>query len=470
MANIFNNKNPYQTNKSYPTTQPKTAAATTVKNKNYPNNAFNLGLSLDPSTGLIAGQKYASKSPVVNTNGQNQKQSYSDWLAETANTNKGTVTPKKTTTTPTPFVAAPTYNISASPTTATQTTNTPQATNIPTTQTATSPTTSSQNSYINNLATTTNPSTYQQVVNNLANFKNPVAEKANQKLLDFQNQYAGKVAGISSAPIGLDFQQGQKQVLANQYSQQLPAYQTAVSNAVNIGGQGLSGLQSAMSGAAPQQVPYSNQYISPLSGQSVLGGATSGLTNSIPSLAQSVANGTMTIDQANSYLGNTTGLTDQLRQAVSAINPNFNFTQSSASATTQAQGQQIQTTATAANSALDKLATDFSKLSSLQTGGIPATNSIANWIAGAFGQGELSAYETTLNDARAQLEGVLTATGATTPSGASAMAMSYLPDNMTSTQFESKIAAAKELINQKVSAFTQSGVQTTGTATTDFNW
>jgi hypothetical protein len=37
--------------------------------------------------------------------------------------------------------------------------------------------------------------------------------------------------------------------------------------------------------------------------------------------------------------------------------------------------------------------------------------------------------------------------------------MEYLPDNMTSSQLAAKIAAAKALIQQKVSAFTQSGAQ-----------
>ena len=297
----------------------------------------------------------------------------------------------------------------------------------------------------------------------------PNVQQAQKDIENIKNEYAQKGVNINHTAGFLTQATGLQGLLNQQYLTALDAANTRLNQVTT---NTLTGLSQAQTALMPANVPYSSQYVTPATGQSAMAGGTStgGLTGSIPSLAQAVANGQMTIDQANSYLGNTMGLTDQLRQAVMQINPNFNFSLSSASGATQAQGQQIQTTATAANSALDKLQTDFNNLSSLQTGGIPATNSIANWIAGAFGQNALSAYNTTLNDARAQLEGVLTATGATTPTGAEQMAMTYLPDNMTPSQFASKIAAAKTLIQQKVQAFTQSGKQTGSTSTNLYSW
>ena len=144
------------------------------------------------------------------------------------------------------------------------------------------------------------------------------------------------------------------------------------------------------------------------------------------------------------------------------LGSNFNIQQSNATAAAQgASTLQTGTTggiltksAESAKSALTKLEQDFNNLSSLQVGGIPATNGIMNYIAGKFGQGALSAYQTTLHDARAQLAGVLTATGAVTPSGADSMANVYLPDDMTPTMLKEKLSAARALIEQKVNAFT----------------
>lgn len=343
-----------------------------------------------------------------------------------------------------------------------------------------------------------------------ANQGSPVAQQASQGLIgtaqanpatsgqaytDYQtaidelnalkSTMATQTAGISSTGIPLEFQQGRQGILNTQYASQLDAAQQKVNQAQqaisqqitgtqtqqagytgagNLGqtGQGLqqSGLTSAAQLAQPVQVPYSNQYINPQTGESVGGAMGGSMQQAVSNIAEKVFSGNMGYDAGVSALGGygQAGI-NALQQALGS---NFNIQQSNAQA--QAQGASTLQTGTvggllskaadSANQALVKLETDFNRLSSLQTGGIPATNSIANWIAEKFGQGELSAYQTTLKDTRAQIQGVLTASGGVDVITAGNMASTYLPDNMTPTMFKEKLNAAKALISQKVQAFT----------------
>ncbi len=148
----------------------------------------------------------------------------------------------------------------------------------------------------------------------------------------------------------------------------------------------------------------------------------------------------------------------------SALGSGFNTNASNASAKTTAQGQQIQTAADSTNRALDTLSTAFNSLPAVQTGGIPLTNSVAQWIGANMGDAALQTYKTNLADARSQLIGVLNSAGGT-PTGNEATALQYLPDNMTVSQFNQNVGTAqnpgivRQLVQQKVGAFTTSGQQ-----------
>lgn len=294
------------------------------------------------------------------------------------------------------------------------------------------------------------------------------AQRYNQQLEQSRANEARALGQNASNPIPLEFQQGRAQVLQNQYSQEQAALGAGYQGATNLLGaantqQGLqqSGLGTAASLTMPQQVPYSNQYLNPLTGQPIGGGGAGQLPqdaqNAVNSYAQQVQNGSMTRADAESRLS-AYGIagTNALNQA---LGPNFNTNASNASAGTTATGQQLQANATAANLALDKLQSDFGNLSWWQSKGFPFTNDIAQTLGNQFGASNTSTYTTTLNDARAQLQGILTASGAATPTGAESVAKTYLPDGMTAQQLVAKVAAAKALIQQKVSSFTQSGNQ-----------
>lgn len=231
--------------------------------------------------------------------------------------------------------------------------------------------------------------------------------------------------------------------------------------------QSLNDLGSKMTGLASifqnQNValPYNEQLVSKTTGQPLGGGTIGSLPpagqQAVQLQIQRVKSGMSTISDAAAALGayGQPGL-NALQEGLGG---NFNVNASNASAATTGVGQQLQTAATAANGALDKLMSDYGALGGIQTKGIPLTNNIANHVQAWMGQSELSTYQTTLADARAQLEGVLSAAGGITPTGAQEMAETYLPDNMTPTQLTSKVKAVKILIAQKVAAFTNSGQQ-----------
>lgn len=215
------------------------------------------------------------------------------------------------------------------------------------------------------------------------------------------------------------------------------------------------------------QVPYSSQVIG-ADGKPVGGGSI----GTLPQVAQDAIN--LQIQRVKSGLS-TIG---DAQSAISAygqaginalqkgLGSNFNVNASNASAGTTATGQQIQTAADSTNKALDTLSSAFMGLPAFQTGGIPATNSIAQWIGTALGDSALQQYKTNLADARSQLIGVLNSAGGT-PTGNEATANQYLPDNMTVDQFKQNVGTAqnpgivRQLIAQKVGAFTSSGQQNT---------
>jgi len=321
-------------------------------------------------------------------------------------------------------------------------------------------------------------------------------QNAIKELADLKSNMATAEANISSTGIPLEFQQGRSQVLNKQYADQLEAAQAKVNQAQAAIGQQITGTQTQQSGlqsagslgttsqgllanaaeqVKPVQVSPSNQYVNPQTGENVgQAGIGGSLDSAVSNIAEKVQNGTMGYDAGVAALNGYGQL--GLNALQQKLGTNFNVQQSNATAAAQGAstlqtgttGGLVSKSAATAKDALTKLESDFNNLSGLQVGGIPATNAIMNYVASKFGQGALSAYQTTLHDARAQLAGVLTATGATTPTGADSMANVYLPDDMTPTQLKEKLAAARALIDQKVSHWTNpssnnnEGVTTSG--------
>lgn len=293
-----------------------------------------------------------------------------------------------------------------------------------------------------------------------------------EKLRQLQEEQATGIKNIQNSGTPLSQALGEAGAINQLYASRENALAGAFQGASSLLPSATSQQQAQISGttaaaglAAPTQVPYSNQYIDPTTGQPIAGGGGTGALGQLPPQAQSaiqsyaeqVRNGSMTRQDAESRLGayGVAG-TNALNEV---LGTGFNTNASNASASTTAQGQQLQTAAHATTQALDSLQSLFNQLPGIQTGGIPLTNKVANLIAGALGSPALTQYNQTLHDARAQLQGVLTASGGATPTGAEAMALTYLPDNMTAGQLSAAISNVKNLVQQKVGSFTQSGQQ-----------
>ena len=94
----------------------------------------------------------------------------------------------------------------------------------------------------------------------------PLVAQAIENLKKFRTGYSDSLANIANTPIPLEFQQGRQRILQDQYSQQLPAYEQAVTNSLTSQGQTLSGLSSAGELAKPTNVTPGNSLVSPTSG------------------------------------------------------------------------------------------------------------------------------------------------------------------------------------------------------------
>lgn len=295
----------------------------------------------------------------------------------------------------------------------------------------------------------------------------------------------GQQAAINEESVGgqglLPVAMGRAQQIATTANSAQEALAAGESAALQGTGQQLtanSNAASALNNAGALSTP-SNQFLSTSYGNQVLdsngqpvGGGSSGTLPPtaqafVNSLATQVQNGQMTRDEASSQL-NAYGPVG-LQALNTALGSGFNTNSSNASAGTTATGQQIKTAADSTNKALDTLSTSFYSLPAAQTGGIPLTNSIAQWIGSNLGDAALTQYKTNLADARSQLIGVLNSSGGT-PTGNEATANEYLPDNMTPAQFQQNVGTAttpgivRQLIDQKVTSFTGSGNQNNSNA------
>lgn len=319
---------------------------------------------------------------------------------------------------------------------------------------------------------------------NSAGSNGAIGQSAANIASDYGSKIAdvGQQAAINEESVGgqglLPVAMGRAQQIAQTANSAQTALAQGESAALQGTGQQLTGQAQTQSGlaaagalASPSNqfltTPYSNEVLD-ASGNPVGGGATGTLPASaqsfVSSLASQVQSGQMTRTNAESELSayGPAGL-----QALNtALGPSFNTNASNASGATTATGQQLQTQATAADSALDTLSQQFNALGNL-TGatGFQPLNSIEQTVGGLFGNSAVSQYQTTLQEARAKISGVLAASGGVTPTTADEMAKTYLPDGMTPSQLPAKIAAAKTLIQQSVLAFTNSGNQNSNATT-----
>lgn len=316
---------------------------------------------------------------------------------------------------------------------------------------------------------------------------------ANSALTDFRKNAANYQADIYSAPTSARVMQGRGQAVQLANAQTDAALAAGVTNALTGQGQQLTALQGAAGlaaptavspgsvainpltgepiASAPTQVPYGTQFLDPATGLPMGGGAAAGGSlnpiAAIPSYAQQVAGGGMSYDQAMAALGGNPAFAAELNAQIRAINPNFSAVQSNANAAVQ--GTTLQQTAQQSNAlqlasqnaykALTLLNESYNGLTGLQKTPIPLVNKGANLISSNLGLNAAGTqqYQTAIQEARAAVSQVLSAVG-NTPTYSESTAKAIIPDNAGPDQIASAIRTVEQLIEQKVSSFSQPGI------------
>ncbi len=277
-----------------------------------------------------------------------------------------------------------------------------------------------------------------QVAPNQALAKNAqdIANRAGESIENVGRQGARSAAGYlttGTSPVG----EGNAAVL----NQSTAAQQQAIAQGANMQlagnaqgltaqNQGQSALNQAAQLASPTQVPYSNQYVDPLTGQ-VIGGDTGGsLQNAVQSVVSRLTSNppTMTYNDALTALsGYGQGGVNALQQS---LPQNFNIASSNTLGTQQGA---ISAAYDYADKALSNVENLIKEVSPIQNTNIPLVNSVGNYLSTQTGIGSeatraLTGGVQTLRNAYATL---LASAKGGTPTDYSGQAVAEIPNQPT---------------------------------------
>lgn len=257
---------------------------------------------------------------------------------------------------------------------------------------------------------------------------------------------------------------GQQAALEGTGQQLTAEQQAANAQASALGGantqqsQQLGGLGTAAGLVQPVQLPYNNQFIDPLTGQPIGGGASGGsLNTAVQTIVQRVQSGQMGYDEAAAALsgygqGGVNALNQALGQNFDVVGSNARAAARTASTVqTGTTGGQLEKAAETVKEHMVTLLDSYNKLGAQF--GIPLLNRGINAIASQFGSGPLQSYKIALSNVRDELAKILG--GGTPTEGTRTTAQQILPDNMTPAQIESAIKTATELMNSKIQEYTR---------------
>jgi hypothetical protein len=189
-----------------------------------------------------------------------------------------------------------------------------------------------------------------------------------------------------------------------------------------------SGLSSAAGFAQPDQVPYSNQYINPLTGQPVGGGVSGTLSEAVSGVVQKLQSGQMTYNDAlNALSGYGQGGVNALQQA---LPQGFNIAQSNALGGVQGT---VGPAYDYAETALKNVEDLMSQLPSIQNTNIPLINQITQGFSQKTGIGSegTRAVIGAVNTLRNAYASLLASSKGGTPTDYSSQALAEIPDNPT---------------------------------------
>ncbi len=309
--------------------------------------------------------------------------------------------------------------------------------------------------------------------NALANLENAKADTTNRiyangnMSLDSQQGAAGQVTRNT----GLQEQSIQQALgLANQSQTQ------ALTGATSAAGLQTNTPLSAATAAAPIQVPYTNQVIDPTTGQPIQGGGASGNgnalnpLNNIQTYAQQIADGKMSLAQANSLLGGSAALGGALNAAIRQLKPDFNFVQSD---TLSSQQGTVGPALQFAQTALNNLKNVIGQLGPLQNTNIPGVNAATQGFSNITGIGSeaVRQYHGAVAEARNAYAQLLASSRGGTPTDYGDQAKAAIPDSPTPNDIDAALANLQTLGQSKFDIYSNPGSATTNNqSSTSSGW
>lgn len=249
----------------------------------------------------------------------------------------------------------------------------------------------------------------------------------------------------------------------------------------SLAGQATAAFTGA-SAAAPVQVPYSNQFVDPTTGQPIGGGQSGQLPQQaqdfVTSLAQQVKSNALSRADAESKLSTYGPIGIQALNAAlgSDFNTNVAGAQGSSAADLTTSASELQSQANGAEANFNLLA-NIAKQGGVNDGNVPILNTIQQNVAKGLASNEAVVnFKSILQSVRDQYAAILG--GGTVTDAGRAEALSLIPDNVSLSALQSvgqnlKSDAGNRIagIQNQVKSLTNSGSSSSGSnSSSGFGW
>lgn len=299
------------------------------------------------------------------------------------------------------------------------------------------------------------------------------AQEAYKKAANFGREVGQAKLDVATNPeysidtgVGLGNRIAQNTGLQMQELTDTAAGLTNLANTANTQ-QGLqqTGLTSAAGFAQPDQVPYSNQYINPLTGQPVSGGTSGSLSDAVSRVVQKLQSGQMTYNDAlNALSGYGQGGVNALQASLPA---GFNIAQSNALGGIQGT---VGPAYEYADTALRNVEALMSQLPSIQNTNIPLVNQLTQGFSQKTGIGSEGTRAVTgaVNTLRNAYASLLASSKGGTPTDYSGQALAEIPDNPTPNDIAALRANFETLGQARKQIYGNAGSSNVSTNNTSF--
>lgn len=287
---------------------------------------------------------------------------------------------------------------------------------------------------------------YGQLIGKLANFGlSPQQQEAYNLQANLETGLAAGKNVIMRQPIALEFQQGRAAALNRDFVPQIDAANKMLELANKQREMELSGLGTAAGLAAPVQVPFTSQFLDPVSG-GYIGAGGNPVMMQIPDYARQVVNGQKTFDQAAGELGNNPYFTSLLNQAIQGFNSGFNTTGSNTIGS-----QQYQSLLNSFNTVQQHMQDAMLSIQKLPLTSFPIINAAIAGGLQQLGSPEYQQYKTIIGTLQSEIANVLGGGQATDM--ARTEAKDILPDNIGPDQLAAALEKAKKLMEEKIKQY-----------------